>query len=137
MAKLIKITTLKREYLASRVVYINPDAVTVVEMHEYNGEPYCVIHMGAGEHGDAYQISAEEWARIEPLLVDEVQAVLPVDVLEAWNAFDKASWDYMTSESAAVPARFDDTRAMFLTCFGDFVSEMRRAKAPITTPPAF
>jgi hypothetical protein len=129
MGKLIKITRIENRYVGgdgsgfadvNEPAYINPDAI--VSVSPSKDMSYLYIHMGAGESDDSYRVTAEEWARIEPLLTGEPA---PQESDEASSALSfRATWesieDLMRSPEmkALVQAgkRIDAIRLYRFTC---------------------
>lgn len=91
---LMKIVHMQERYVDGRFVdvqsaaYVNPGAITAVDIAEFNCAPCAFIRIGSGESGTSYRLNLDEWQRIEPLLVGETPIALPESVKRAWNAAD-------------------------------------------------
>lgn len=86
---LIKIETRAMKHRASDIFYLNPDAITTVQMCEGEDETYFSISLGLGEQAETYSITDKEWARIEPLLVAPVPLNSKQERAELWAKWDK------------------------------------------------
>ena len=135
MAKLIEIEAAQFKYETvdgneqrivydTKTVYINPDKIIDVTPA---GKEWLISFEVAGQDQGHY-VTAKEWALIEPLLVDPSHQAppIPVDVLKAWKEFDDAAIEFEMCHEDNKPAsflKFQQSSAMFLTRFGDFVSD--------------